>query len=74
MTSQKEPKFLIFNENSYSFLKIHGIGYNDFGKNNISDFLTTNVWHALYYVQSGIVAIPILWKLAHSFLLHQMNL
>lgn len=53
MTSQKEPKFLIFNENSYSFLKIHGIGYNDFGKNNISDFLTTNVWHALYYVQSG---------------------
>lgn len=53
MTSIKDPKSLVFKENTYAFLKIHSIGYNDFKKNNTSNFLTTNVWNALYFVQSG---------------------
>ena len=48
-----EPKWLVFKENSYNFLKIHAVGYNDFQFNKTSGFLTTNVWHALYYVRSG---------------------
>lgn len=53
MKQRKEPKSLIFKENSCRLLKIHSIGYNDFSKNDTSVFLTTNVWHALYYVCGG---------------------
>lgn len=48
-----EPKSLTFKENAYKFLKINSVGYNDFGLSKTSGFLTTNVWHALYYVRSG---------------------
>ena len=53
MSSYNEPKSYIFRENPYSFAKLHAIGYNDFSKNNTCDFWTTNVWNALYFVQSG---------------------
>lgn len=48
-----EPKSITFKENAYKFLKINSIGYNDFGFSKTSGFLTTNVWHALYYVRNG---------------------
>lgn len=54
-----EPKSLVFKENSYKILKINSIGYNDFGKSKISGFLTTNVWHALYYIRNGSGTITI---------------
>ena len=53
MTLTTQPKWLIFKENAYKFLKINSLGYNDFSMNKVSGFLTTNVWHALYYVRSG---------------------
>lgn len=48
-----EPKWLVFKENSYKFLKIVSTGYNDFDAKGTSGFLTSNVWHALYFVRNG---------------------
>lgn len=59
MNLTTEPKSLTFKENSYKFLKINSVGYNDFGLSKTSGFLTTNVWHALYYVRSGHGSITI---------------
>ncbi len=53
MNLTHEPKWLAFKENAYKFLKINSMGYNDFALNKISGFLTTNVWHALYFVRNG---------------------
>jgi len=59
MNLTTEPKSFTFKENAYKFLKINSIGYNDFGLSKTSGFLTTNVWHALYYVRSGSGTITI---------------
>lgn len=53
MTFIQEPKWLIFKENSYEILKLHSVGYDDFGKKTTGDFWTTNMWHALYFAQNG---------------------
>lgn len=59
MAPIKEPKCISFKENTYKFLKLNSIGYNDFSTMNTSGFLTTNVWHALYFVQNGTGAFTI---------------
>lgn len=53
MSGLTAPKWLIFKENNYKLLKIQSIGYDDFSRRMKGDFLTMNVWHALYYVRSG---------------------
>ena len=53
MSAIKERMSIEFKENTYKFLKIHSIGYNDFSLTETSDFYGANIWHALYYVKSG---------------------
>ncbi len=62
MSSIKERKSIEFKENTYKFLKIHSIGYNDFGLNEPGDFFAANIWHALYYAKSGNCTLTIRGK------------
>ncbi len=46
-------EMVLFDNDSYSFMKIASMGYRDYSIYKRGDFVTINRWHCLYFVSGG---------------------